>query len=91
SSTGLAVTRQWGVAGDVPAPGRYDNDGRTDFAVWRPSDGIWYVINSSTGVAVTRQWGVGGDIPAPGNYDFSIRNDFAVWRPSNGTWYIFGN
>ncbi|MDZ8032007.1 hypothetical protein, partial [Nostoc sp. DedSLP04] len=57
------VTRQWGVGGDIPVPGDYDNDGRTDYAVWRPSNGTWYVINSSTGVAVTRQWGVGGDIP----------------------------
>ena len=80
-----------GVNGDVPAPGKYDDDARTDFAVWRPSNGTWYRINSSTGQVVIRKLGVNGDIPAPGIYNFSIKSDFAVWRPSNGTWYILRN
>jgi len=42
-STGGAVTRQWGLAGDVPVPGDYDGDGRQDLAVWRPSSGEWFV------------------------------------------------
>jgi len=43
-------------------PGDYDNDAKTDIAVWRPSDGTWWIQGSSGGVTVT-QWGASGDVP----------------------------
>ncbi len=61
------------VLTDVPAPGDYDGDGRTDVAVWRESanagqTGFW-VRNSSFGGAFGfTQWGQQGDYPiAPWN------------------------
>ena len=79
---------QWGQAGDVPVPGDYDGDGKTDLAVWRPGTGEWFVIDSSTGARRSRQWGQPGDIPVPGDYDGDGKTDFAVWRPSTGMWLV---
>ena len=66
----------------------FDNDGRTDFSVFRPSNGYWYVLPSGGGSYTFTLNGVNGDLPVPGDYDGDAKTDYAVFRPSNGTWYI---
>jgi len=88
---------QCGTRGDVPVPMDYFNEGRLRLAVWRPSNGVWYIKgdnrmlhwNQSSG-NIALQCGSSGDIPVPGDYfgDGIVR--LAVWRPSNGVWYIKG-
>ncbi len=91
SETGTFTGQQWGASTDLPAPGDYDGDGKTDFCVFRPdSVGVWYVIlTGSNNAFTTYNFGTNGDKPVPGDYDGDGKTDIAVYRPSNHTWYVF--
>jgi hypothetical protein len=54
--------RDWGAAGDAPAPGDYDGDGKTDLAIFRTSTGVRYILRSSDNAIEVVQWGQSGDI-----------------------------
>ncbi len=70
----------------------YDGDGKSDIAVWRPSTGMWFILESSTNFSFAEhkmfQMGLSGDIPLSGDYDGDGRADLVIWRPSDGTWYL---
>ncbi len=63
----------------------FNGNGSSDVAVFRSSNGRWYI----RGVG-SYAWGTAGDIPVNGDYNGDGSTDVAVWRPSNGRWYFRG-
>jgi len=69
----------------------FDGDGTSDFAVFRPSIGTWFFINSGSNTFSGVQFGQNGDVPVDGDFDGDSRSDFAVFRPSSGVWFFLNS
>ena len=90
SGTGWAasIVVGWGQADDRAVHGDYDGDGRDDLAVYRPSNGTWYIANTNGGTTILH-FGISTDTPTPADYDGDGKTDIAVYR--NGVWYVNGS
>jgi hypothetical protein len=66
----------------------FDRDLMADFAVFRPSEGLWYVLQTTNSTPRIGAFGTTGDIAVPGDYDADGLADFAVFRPSTGEWHV---
>lgn len=66
----------------------FDGDGVADAAVFRPSTGNWFILNSGSNTFRAEQFGLNGDIPIDGDFDGDSRADLAIYRPSSGVWFF---
>ena len=95
TTTVLGPPVQFGAPGDIPVPADYDGDHKTDFAVFRPSTGEWFIFGSATGFQ-TRVFGAPassglGDLPVPADFDGDGKADLVIYRQATGEWFVFGS
>jgi hypothetical protein len=70
---------------NIQRRGDFAGDGKTDFAVFRPSTGTWFIQPNGSGAATGRNFGSAGDKLQPVDYDGDGKADLGVYR--NGEWY----
>ncbi len=102
-TSGVTTTTALGGAGTTPAGQAafmrlftvgldFDDEGRSDVTVWRPSTGFWFVKKSGSNFVqwFSKRWGdlSLGDQPVPADYDGDGVADIAVWRESTGVWFV---
>jgi len=81
----------WGRSGDFMMPQDYNGDGLSDLAVFRPSDGGWYLLESDERGWTRASWndlGEADDQPVAADYDADCKADIATWTPATGQWLI---
>ena len=66
----------------------FDGDRKTDFSIFRPASGEWWINRSSTNITTAAQFGTTTDKIAAADYTGDGKTDIAIWRPSTGEWYV---
>jgi len=88
SSGGGPFQIYFGATTDIPVPGDYDGDGKTDAVIYRPSTGLWYGPRTGAAqIVIQIILGQAGDIPIPGDYNGDGKTDAAIYRPSTGLFF----
>ena len=77
---------RFGSAGDVPVPGDYDGDGRTDIAIFRPSTSEWFIRNY-----LYVQFGGQGVVRVAATMTATARRISRSGTPKGGYWSVRGS
>jgi parallel beta-helix repeat protein len=93
---GASIDKQYnfGISGDIPISGDWNNNGTTEIGVFRPSTHLFYIDYNGNGVwngaSVDRQYnfGISGDIPVTGDWNADGRTEIGVFRNSTHLFYL---
>ena len=66
----------------------FDGDGKTDYAIFRPTAGEWWYLRSGDGGNRAFQFGLSTDKIVPADYTGDGKTDVAFFRPSTNEWFV---
>jgi hypothetical protein len=90
NGVGPTATQVWGLASDEEVPVDFDGDTRDDIAVWRATDGMFYILQSATQTFRVEPFGQAGDDPSVvGDYNGDGKDDLAVYRPGSPSMWFY--
>ena len=92
---GASIDRSYnfGITGDLPVSGDWNNNGISEIGVFRPSTHIYYQDFNGNGVwngaVIDRAYnfGITGDLPVSGDWNNDRISEIGVFRPSTHIYY----
>lgn len=68
----------------------FDGDGKTDYAIFRPSTSQFFVKKSASNSTDVVTWGdsAQSDRPVPADYDGDGKSDHAIYRPATAQFFV---
>jgi len=93
---GASVDKSYnfGITGDMPITGDWNNDGISEIGVFRPSTHTFYLDYNGNGVwngaSIDKQYnfGITGDMPITGDWNNNGISEIGVFRPSTHLFYL---
>jgi hypothetical protein len=84
------IVAAFGVGGDVPVTGDFNNDGIQTFGIYKPATGQFQLRNTNSAGAPdnTFVFGAGNQVPIVGDWDGNGRDTVGVYDPATSAFFL---